>query len=66
MMRKLVKITKLTLHVKHYKDDAGKEHIDIQQVGTGGFKGNFEPRTLDYEDYPIDDPFYGHVGELRE
>lgn len=46
-MRKLIASVTITLYVKHYKDDDGVEHIDIEQIGTGGFKGNFEPRQID-------------------
>jgi hypothetical protein len=31
----------ITLDVKHYKDDGGIEHIDIDQTLTGGLKGEF-------------------------
>lgn len=66
MMRKLIQMTTLTLYVKQYKDDAGNEHIDIQQMGSGGFKGNFEARTLDWEEHHVEDPFFGPVGQLYE
>ena len=46
-MRKLIASVTITLYVKHYKDDDGVEHIDVEQIGTGGFKGNFEPRQID-------------------
>ena len=46
-MRKLIASVTITLYVKHYKDDNGVEHIDIEQIGTGGFKGNYEERQLD-------------------
>lgn len=60
--RKVIQYATITLYVKHYKDDAAIEHIDIQQTVTGGVKGNFEQRTLIWETKAIDDPFYGPVG----
>jgi len=38
----------LTLYIKHYKDDQGVEHIDIDQRLTGGIAGTIENRTLDW------------------
>jgi hypothetical protein len=37
----------ITLYVKHYKDDEGVEHIDIDQALTGGIGGSTELRSLD-------------------
>lgn len=51
------------MYINHYKDDEGVEHIDIQQIGTGGFKGSPEFRTLTWENHAIDDPLYGPVGQ---
>ena len=61
-MRKLIASTTLTLYVKHYKDDKG-EHIDIEQIGTGGFKGNYEQRILDWSDRATSDRVFGDVGK---
>ena len=44
------------------QDDEGREHIDIQQVGSGGFKGNFEERTLTWAERRLEDPVFGPVG----
>lgn len=54
----------LTLYVKHYKDEGGVEHINIRQIGTGGFEGNTEDRTLDWTDHATEDPVFGPVGEF--
>lgn len=54
-MRKLIASVTITLYVKHYKDDDGVEHIDVEQIGTGGFKGNFEPRQIDGQVRPLPD-----------
>lgn len=59
-MRRLIASTTLTLYVKHYKDDEG-EHIDIEQIGTGGFKGNYEQRILDWSDRATSDRVFGDV-----
>lgn len=61
MKRKIIASVTITLYTKHYIDDDGKEHIDIQQVGTGGFKGNFEPRILDWEERERNDSVFGYV-----
>lgn len=42
----------ITLHVKHYKDSEGVEHIDIDQTLTGGIKGTTENRVLNWEYVP--------------
>jgi len=60
-MRKLMGAMSLYLYVKHYKDSEGVEHIDIEQIGTGGFKGNHEERSLTWTMHPIDDPVFGPV-----
>lgn len=62
-MRKLISVATITLYVKHYNDDEGTEHIDIDQIGTGGFKGNREERTLTWTERAVDDPVFGPVGE---
>lgn len=61
-MRKLIAYATITLYVKHYKDDEGNEHIDIDQIGTGGFSGNKEERTLTWKDREVNDPVFGQVG----
>lgn len=61
-MRKVIANITLTLYIKHYKDDDGVEHIDIRQVGTGGFEGNKEDRMLDWTDRATEDPVFGPVG----
>lgn len=61
--RKLIGSITITLYVKHYKDDEGKEHIDIEQIGTGGFKGNTELRIADWTFRSTDDPLFGPVSE---
>jgi hypothetical protein len=47
--RTIIAKATITLYIKHYKgDDDGVEHIDIDQVLTGGISTT-EPRTLDCE-----------------
>ncbi|THH06945.1 hypothetical protein EW145_g3726 [Phellinidium pouzarii] len=59
--RKLIASITITLYVKHYKDDEGIEHIDITQIGTGGFGGNREERILTWQVRSVDDPVFGPV-----
>ena len=63
-MRKLIASVTITLYIKHYKDADGNEHIDIEQIGTGGFKGNYEQRTLTWSEREVDDGIFGPVGEF--
>jgi hypothetical protein len=46
--RILIAIATITLDIKHYKDDEGVEHIDIEQTLTGGITASPEYRTLDW------------------
>lgn len=59
--RKAIKIGTLTLYIKHYKDDADIEHIDIDQRLTGGIPGTEELRILNWEDHPSSDHIFGPV-----
>ncbi|KAL5495371.1 hypothetical protein ACEPAI_834 [Sanghuangporus weigelae] len=59
--RKLIASVTITLYVKHYKDDDGVEHIDIRQIGSGGFEGNTERRILDWTSRNIDDSLFGPI-----
>jgi hypothetical protein len=61
MKRKAISIATITLHVNHYKDDTGLEHIDIDQTISGGIPGNSEKRTLDWTERETNDPLFGHV-----
>lgn len=45
-----------------FQDDEGNEHIDIEQVGSGGFGGNKEQRLLTWQERPVEDPVFGPVG----
>jgi len=51
----------ITLDVKHYKDDGGIEHIDIDQTLTGGLKGTTEQRTLDGVQREHKDDIFGSI-----
>ncbi|KAL7276179.1 hypothetical protein RUND412_000830 [Rhizina undulata] len=65
-MRKAIQLATITLHVKHYKDDAGVEHIDIDQTLTGGVKGTTELRELDWTDRDHEDHIFGKtIGKSR-
>lgn len=47
--------------MKHYKDDAGAEHIDIDQTMTGGIAGTKENRTLTWVEGTSEDHIFGAV-----
>jgi len=57
--RRAIGLATLTLYVKHYKDDQGVEHIDIDQRLTGGIAGTIENRTLDWEFRVHEDYLFG-------
>ncbi|TFY71494.1 hypothetical protein EVG20_g1521 [Dentipellis fragilis] len=64
--RKAIGLATITLSVKHYKDDDGKEHIDIGTTLTGGIKGTTENRTLDWDRRTHEDHVFGSViGQSR-
>ncbi|KJA29298.1 hypothetical protein HYPSUDRAFT_196676 [Hypholoma sublateritium FD-334 SS-4] len=56
----------VNLFVKHYKDDAGVEHIDIDQTITGGIPGTREESVLWWKEVEIEDNVFGSViGKAR-
>ncbi|KAK3310642.1 uncharacterized protein B0T15DRAFT_44448 [Chaetomium strumarium] len=68
--RKAVTMATVTLHVKQFvappsppADPASPAvtHIEIEQTGTGGFKGTTEKRCLDYTFREHSDWLFGHV-----
>jgi len=61
LKRKAIAYGTLTLAIKHYKDDGGIEHIDIDQTLTGGIPGTSEKRTLTWTERENDDHIFGHV-----
>jgi hypothetical protein len=61
LMRCAIGLATVTLYVKHYKDESGVEHIDIDQTLTGGIPGSSESRTLDWTDRARSDPIHGHI-----
>ncbi|KAF9527810.1 hypothetical protein CPB83DRAFT_855656 [Crepidotus variabilis] len=61
MTRKIIGASSITLHIKHYKDDAGVEHIDIDQTLTGGISGTREERTLWWKEHEHEDHIFGSV-----
>jgi len=60
-MRRAIGLATITLYVKHYKDESGVEHIDIDQRLTGGIAGTFEKRTLDWTFREHNDSLFGAV-----
>ena len=66
LTRNAIYYSTLTLDVKHYKDDAGTEHIDIRQTLTGSVGGTTERRTLDWAARSHRDHLFGSVvGQSR-
>jgi hypothetical protein len=61
LTRKAINLSSLTLDIKHYKDDNGVEHIDIEPTLTGGIAASKEPRTLDWTFRERDDKIFGAV-----
>ncbi|KAI0660483.1 hypothetical protein C8Q70DRAFT_1044452 [Cubamyces menziesii] len=59
--RKAIAMASVYLSVKHYKDENGIEHIDIDQTVTGGIKGTSEYRVLDWTERPHEDHVFGAV-----
>jgi hypothetical protein len=65
--RRAISMFTLTLGVKHYTDEAGNEHIDVEQTLSGGIKGTNEDRTLDWEERgEIDDVFGAVIGKSKK
>ena len=60
LTRRAIALATITLYVKHYKDDGGVEHIDIQQTLTG-ITGTTETRTLDWTFREHQDYLFGAV-----
>ncbi|KAK7059105.1 hypothetical protein VNI00_001730 [Paramarasmius palmivorus] len=61
MKRKAIGLATITLFIKHYKDDNGVEHIDINQTLTGGIPGTREERTLTWTERENEDHVFGSV-----
>ena len=63
---KAIKAATITLFIKHYIDDNGAEHIDIDQTLTGGIGGSTETRVLDWQEREHNDRIFGPVvGKAR-
>ncbi|KAI9460994.1 hypothetical protein BJY52DRAFT_1203673 [Lactarius psammicola] len=60
-MRSAIGLATVTLYVKHFKDESGVEHIEIDQRLTGGIPGTFENRTLDWTPREHNDHLFGPV-----
>ncbi|KIY48421.1 hypothetical protein FISHEDRAFT_43316 [Fistulina hepatica ATCC 64428] len=64
--RTLIGAATITLHLKHFKDDQGVEHIHIAQMIQGGVQGPSEIRALNWEEQEDDNMVYGTiVGRAR-
>ncbi|KAG6862431.1 hypothetical protein C0995_011871 [Termitomyces sp. Mi166 len=64
--RKAISVGTITLKLKHYKDEEGVEHVDIDQTLTGGIPGTSEKRTLAWKERHNEDHLFGAVvGKTR-
>lgn len=61
LTRNAIYYATIMLDVKHYKDDAGVEHIDIRQTFSGSVAGTMERRTLDWAERGHRDHLFGSV-----
>jgi len=59
--RRAISMFTLTLVMKHYTDEAGIEHIDIDQTLSGGIPGTSENRPLDWQERSDSDDVFGAV-----
>ncbi|KAJ8453845.1 hypothetical protein ONZ45_g3040 [Pleurotus djamor] len=60
MTRKIIANASLHLTIKHFKDEEGVEHIDIEQV-VAGLTSTVENRVLDWTNRDHHDHVFGHV-----
>lgn len=64
--RRAISMFTLTLYIKHTTDEAGVEHIDVDQTLSGGISATSENRTLDWtERDEVDDVFGPVTGKAR-
>ncbi|KIK80400.1 hypothetical protein PAXRUDRAFT_158818 [Paxillus rubicundulus Ve08.2h10] len=61
LKRQAISMFNLTLSIKHTTDDAGVEHIDVDQTLSGGISGTSENRILDWQERPDEDDIFGAV-----
>ena len=59
LKRKAIGLATVTLAIKQYKDEAGVDHVDIDQTATGGIKGTAETRVLDWVERTHEDHVFG-------
>lgn len=59
--RLVIRNATITLHINHYKDPQGEEHIDIEQTLTGGITTSPELRTLDWTPREVDHSLFGSI-----
>ncbi|RXW21709.1 hypothetical protein EST38_g4159 [Candolleomyces aberdarensis] len=59
LKRKAIAIGTITLTFKHYKDDGGVEHFDIDNHLTGGIPGSREERPVDGAERKRSDMHFG-------
>ncbi|KAJ7786161.1 hypothetical protein B0H16DRAFT_1489378 [Mycena metata] len=59
--RTAISMGTVTLTIKHYKDSESVEHVDIDQVLTGGVPGTREERILSWTERTNEDHLFGAV-----
>lgn len=60
LVRQAASYSAVQVNLKQYKDDEGVEHLDQEQISTGGVK-QLEPRLLNGEWGERDVDYWGHV-----
>jgi len=65
LVRKMISSATITMYIKHYRGAVGVEHIDIDQVATGG-KNSKEERILNWTDSEVEaEENHGNARRLR-
>ncbi|KAJ7573449.1 hypothetical protein C8J56DRAFT_840139 [Mycena floridula] len=59
--RQAIQTGNVTLSIKHYTDNAGVEHVDIETTVAEGMPVNKEERLLDGKEYNNHHPLFGTV-----
>ncbi|KAI6047758.1 hypothetical protein EDC04DRAFT_2619802 [Pisolithus marmoratus] len=57
--RKMAQMFNVALYTKHYTDDNGVEHIDMDQKLVGGIPGGSDNHTLDWQERDVTDLVFG-------
>jgi len=61
LTRKILSNATITVSIKHYKDEGGVEHVDIQQAVTGGITASPECKVLNWAWVKVDLNLFGPI-----